>query len=152
MFLGMLLALAVQSTAQTQQDLLDVLKSVSVLPEVDPLYQSQMPGGDYLVLLRPGDRNTGQGTSYDNRAFYDLSDNDFRSFPKPVTIMNEGDASQYGLDPTFLTSVSVKMESDQANVMLTSRIQEGDAFYRGVFTLRREFNGWEVTGKNVQTR
>ena len=144
--------LAISVSSQTEEDLVDIINVVSQHPDCEPLFQIELAGGPYFVILRPDQRNVPSGQQYDNLLLWNLSDDDLMFLDKPVRIMSEGEAIQNGVEPRYLAILSYKMDAESCSMMIHSGILEGERFFQGMFSLHKDFGGWTVTGKNTQIR
>ena len=144
--------LALSVTSQTEQDLVDIIDAVSQHPDCEPLFQVELAGGPFLVILRPDQRNVPSSQQYDNLLLWNLTDDDVMFLDRPVRIMSEGEAIQNGVEPRYLATISYKMDDESCSMMIQSGILEGERFFQGMFSLHKDFGGWTVTGKNTQIR
>ena len=144
--------LALSVNSQTEEDLVDVIDAVSQHPDCEPLFQIELAGGPYLVILRPDQRNVPAGQQYDNLLLWNLTDDDLMFLDRPVRIMSEGEAIQHGVEPRYLATLSYKLDAESCSMMIQSGILEGERFFQGMFSLHKDFGGWSVTGNNTQIR
>ncbi|NND08290.1 MAG: hypothetical protein HKN87_18075 [Saprospiraceae bacterium] len=152
-FLFSLLMLPSLATSQTKEDLIAILDAITELPEVDPVFQAEVSGGPALVLMRPNDRKIAASGGFSNELLYDLQNHDLTFLSRPVQIMTEGEASQYGLQGRHLTILTYRFLGDQeASILMSCMLQEGDRTWQGLFSLVNDFGSWIVKGKNIQTR
>ncbi len=135
---------------QTKTDLIEILEAIAEDPQADPLFQVDLPGGKAMVLLRDLRRDINPGTRAMEQLFYDLLDEDLTFAAKPIRVMSEQEAIQQGADPQLCTTIGYRIQDDQADIMLRANIEGDRQYFQGAFTLRKEFSGWKVTGRNIR--
>ena len=138
--------------AQTKDDLVDILEAIADDPQAAPLFQVDLSGGKTMVLLRDLNRGVNQGIRAYEQLFYDLLDEDLSFASQPIRIMSQEEAVQQGADPQLCTTIGYRISEDQADIMLRATIEGENNFFQGAFTLRKEFSGWEITGRNIRSR
>lgn len=140
------------ATAQTKEDFVDILEAIAEEPQADPLFQVELPRGRTMVLIRSLDRRNTQSARNAEQLFYDLLDEDLSFSAKPIRIMSQEEAGFHGADLRYCTTIGFRIGEEQVDLMLSSTIQGEEQLYQGAFTLRKEFGGWEITGRNVRSR
>jgi len=151
--LVVLVSICHSASSQTKDDLIDILSAITNLAEMDPLFQAEISGGPALVLVRPNDRKIAAAGGFSNELLYDLQNHDLTFLDRPVQIMTEGEASQYGLQGRHLVILAYRFQGDEeASILMSCLLQEGDRTWQGLFSMIRDFGSWTVKGKNIQTR
>ncbi len=140
------------SSAQTKQDFIEILEVIAEEPQAEPLFQVELPRGRTMVLIRSLDRRNSQGARNAEQLFYDLLDEDLSFAAKPIRIMSQEEAGFNGADLRYCTTIGFRIGEEQADLMLSSTIQGEEQYFQGAFTLRKNFNGWEITGRNIRSR
>ena len=152
-FLAVLMGLLSQkSLAQTKEDFIEILEAIAEEPQADPLFQVELPQGRTMVLLRSLDRRNAQSARDAEQLFYDVLDEDLSFTAKPIRIMTQEEAGFNGADLRYCTTIGFRIGEDQADLMMSSTIQGEEQYYQGAFTLRKEFDGWKITGRNIRSR
>jgi len=147
-----ILNLALFAKGQTKQDFIEILEAIAEEPQAEPLFQVELPEGRTMVLIRSLDRRTTQSARQGEQLFYDLLDEDLTFAAKPIRIMSQEEAGFNGANLQYCTTIGFRIGEEQADLMLSSTIEGENQYFQGAFTLRKEFSGWEVTGRNIRTR
>ncbi len=138
--------------SQTKEDFVQILEALAEEPEADPLFQVELPDGRAMVLIRDLDRGIDQNRRAAEQLFYDVLNEDLTFASKPIVILSQEEAQQYGADLKFCTTIGYRISEEQADIMLTATLEGEQQYFQGAFTLRKNFSGWEVQGRNIRRR
>jgi len=152
MSLGFLFVFLYQSKAQTKEDFIQILEAIAEEPQAEVLFQVELPEGRTMVLIRSLDRRNTPSARDAEQLFYDLLDEDLTYSAKPIRIMSQEEAGFSGANLQHCTTIGFRISEEQADLMLSSTLEGENQYFQGAFTLRKEFSGWEVTGRNIRTR
>jgi hypothetical protein len=136
--------------AQSREDIIAVIKAVSEVPELDPLFQVELSEGRTMVLLK-NDRLSA-GSNEVERNYFNMTNDDLWGFRKPVKIMTQQEAGHEGVRRDQLITLGLSFSGDQCNARFAATVDEGSRYFEGWVSLSRSGFDWIVTGSNVRTR
>lgn len=149
--IGLFTFLNVSLEAQSKADVLRALELIFELPDTETLFQHDMTEGQTLLILRPDNRRIGRQNAIENIIF-DLTDDDFRYFSRPVRMISRQEARSQDIDERFLASLGLRVSPLQINLVIGAVIQEDLMAYTGTFSVIREDleADWEINSQNFQ--
>lgn len=136
--------------AQSKEDLIGVIKAISEIPELDPLFQVQLSEGPSMVILKSD--KMGANPNDVEREFFLLNSDDFWGFSRPVKIMTAQEADRYGVKRDMVTTLGLSFSEDMCNARLSGGIEENEQFLQGSVSLVKSGFDWEVKGKHIILR
>lgn len=138
------------SLAQSKEDLVAVIKAISDVPDLDPVFQVQLSEGPSMVILK--NDKMGANPNEVERQFFLLTSDDFWGFSRSVKIMTAQEADRYGVKRDMMVSLGLSFSDDNCNARLSAGIEENEQFLQGSISLVKAGFDWEVKGKHIQIR
>jgi hypothetical protein len=138
------------SFGQTKEDIVAVIKAISAVPDLDPIFQVQLNEGPSMVILKSDKMGTNPNEV--ERQFFLLTDDDFWGFARSVKIMTSQEADRYGVKRDMMVNLGLSFSNDNCNVRLSAGIEENEQFLQGSISLIKAGFDWEVKGKHIQIR
>ena len=135
---------------QTKDDVISVIKAISDVPDLEPLFQVPLSEGPTMVILK--NDKLGANPNELERQFFLLTDDDFWGFNRSVKIMSAQEADRYGVKRDMMVSLSLSFSDDLCNVRLTGGIEENEQYLQGSISLVRSGFDWTVKGKHIVVR
>ena len=151
MLAGMLCHSVSKVHAQTKGDVVAILKAMSTVPELDPLFQVDLSEGIAMVILKE-DEGPSLGDNELERSFSLLTNEDLWGFDRVVKVMTRDEAVRSGVRSDQLTGIGLSIAEDQCNVKVSGLVNDGNKFLQGWVSLVRNGFDWEVKGRSVQVR
>lgn len=145
-----LLAGTCVSFSQTKEDIVAVIKAISSVPDIEPVFQVQLSEGPTMVILK--NDKMGSNPNEVERQFYLLTDDDFWGFPRSVRIMTAQEADRYGVKRDMMVNLGLSFSEDNCNARLSAGIEENEQLLQGSISLIKSGFDWEVKGKHIQLR
>lgn len=142
--------LGLQAHSQTKDDIVSVIKAVSEVAELDPLFQVELSGGPTMVLLKNDRLNSGSNEV--ERNYFSLTNDDLWGLARPVQILTYQEADFEGIRRDMMVILGLSFSGDQCNARFSCALQEGNRFLEGWVSLNREVFDWKVTGQNIRIR
>ncbi|MBK8506235.1 MAG: hypothetical protein IPL46_30970 [Saprospiraceae bacterium] len=139
-----------QAQGQTKEDIVNVIKAVSEVAELDPLFQVELSGGPTMVLLK-NDRLS-SGSNEVERNYFSLTNDDLWGMARPVQILTYQEADFEGVRRDMMVVLGLSFAGDQCNARFSCVLQEGNRVLEGWVSLNRDGFDWMVTGQNVRIR
>ncbi len=137
--------------AQSKEDILSALELVLDLPDTESLFQHDFSEGQTLLLLKPDNRRIGRNNAVENIIF-DLTDDDFRYFSRPVKMISRQEARSQDIDERYLAYLGLQVSPLIIRISFNSTLQEELLAYSGNFSVIRESeeDDWEINSQNFQ--
>ena len=151
-FLTLFIGSSFQTFAQEDKEtLIEVLELLFDQPELEELFQHELQEGPTLILNKPNSRSLGRGSSDQlQNMLYDLRDEDFYFFSRPIKVMSENTAKGLQISPQLLTQMGLSMGTNEIKIMLSGELWESRERYQGYFSFIRETDDddWELNSNN----
>ncbi len=139
-------------SAQSKEDFINILEALAEDAQADPLFQVELPEGRTMVLIRNIQRRNTQSSRDAEQIFYDVLNEDLTFTAKPIRILSQEEAQQLGVDLRYCTQIGFRISEEQADLMLSTTLEGEHELFQGAFTFRKDFSGWEITGRNIRSR
>ncbi|NND35043.1 MAG: hypothetical protein HKN76_20830 [Saprospiraceae bacterium] len=139
-----------QLFSQSKEDLVGVIKAISEIAELDPLFQVQLSEGPSMVIFK--NDKMGANPNPVEREFFLLTSDDFWGFSRSVKIMTAQEADQYGIKRDMLTTLGLSFSDDLCNARLSGGIEVNEQYLQGSISLVKSGFDWEVKGKHIIMR
>ena len=146
----LLFSFSSDSVAQSKDDIISILRAVSEVPDLDPLFQANLSGGPSLVFIKNDRLNSGANEV--ERNYFNLTNDDLWGFSRSVKIFTAREADIEGIRRDQMVSLGLSIAEDQCNAQISGSIEEGNRFLQGWVSLNKPGFDWVVTGKNIRTR
>ena len=142
--------ICIPAQSQTKDDIISVIKAVSEVAELEPLFQVELSGGPTMVLLKNDRLNSGSNEV--ERNYFSLTNDDLWGFDRPVQILTYQEADLEGVRRDMMVVFGLSFSGDQCNARFSSTLQEGNRYAEGWVSLDRDGFDWKVSGQNIRIR